>query len=120
MQWFGEAWPSPSWPAPVCEGPHAETPVGRTCSWCTEPICAGDNGVIMPFVGTASSGAHYATSAPIHKECWVRQVVGSVAHLDGLCSCFGAVEQQSPMSMRAEALLVYARMQEHEQSGSNS
>lgn len=72
MKWFGE-----SWGAPMCKDcPHVEVPVGETCVHCEEPIAAGDSGVI------ASNGPVF------HRNCFLRGIYGSVAHVVGDCSCF--------------------------------
>lgn len=82
MQWFGE-----SWGAPFNETtPHVDTPVGKLCNgWCEEEIEAGDSGVIMGGVGMDDK--------PIlvcyHRNCYLRQVLGSIGHQKGLCRCFG-------------------------------
>jgi hypothetical protein len=72
MQWFGQ-----SWGAPMCHPMnHAATPVGLTCQWCREPIDAEDSGVIF-------------SNGPVnHFECFIRSLVGSVAHLERRCACF--------------------------------
>jgi hypothetical protein len=109
MQWFGEAWPRPDWPAPVCENAneHVKTPIGQRCFACEEQIADGDNGVVMPYIGTDASGGHFATVRPCHKECWIRSTVGSLAHLNGRCSCHGGDEPDSGMTYRQEAIAVY-------------
>jgi hypothetical protein len=72
--WFGEPWPSG-----VCDDPDARqlpTPVGEQCLYCSESIQEGENGPIF-LNGLAS-----------HKECSLRSVVGSAAHIEKRCSCF--------------------------------
>lgn len=71
MKWFGE-----SWGAPVCEGcPQTSTPVGEVCNWCKEPIIDGETGVI------------YSNGPAAHLNCFLRGIFGSVAHIEGRCSC---------------------------------
>lgn len=93
-QIFGEPWD-----APVCEGAtRVPTPIGHPCGWCGVLFGLGDRGV--------------ATGVPMHRECQLRAVVGSPAHLRGECSCVvgrGAEPAwpATPAEMRAEALEVW-------------
>lgn len=85
MQWFGQ-----SWGAPICDPQdHAATPVGEHCGWCEEPITEEDSGVLIPHVG-APFRAHEYVTVPYHRECFIRQIAGSVAHQLRLCSCPGS------------------------------
>jgi hypothetical protein len=87
MRWFGT-----DWGAPVCQDtPHAETPIGETCVHCVDGFVADDRGVII-------------TNAPLHLECFLRTVLGSAAHQEGRCSCFGGTGEDPPgMSKRESA-----------------
>jgi hypothetical protein len=38
-----------------------------------------------------------------HRECMVRQVVGSVGHLQRRCPCYGGTETDPPEMTRREA-----------------
>lgn len=72
MKWFGKF----SWGAPVCElTEHTETPVDDICIHCEEDIRKGDSGII------------YANGYPAHLNCFLRGIFGSVAHIEGRCSC---------------------------------
>lgn len=46
------------------------------CMWCDEAILAGEP--------TKSDVA----GQPFHFNCWVRLIVGSLAHIEHRCSCF--------------------------------
>jgi hypothetical protein len=99
MKWFGE-----SWDAPVCEiVDHVATPVGEKCLHCDEPIAEGDYGVVIPLVdGNAT------IPIPEHYACFMRRIIGSIAHLTRRCSCYvpGADEGDPPgLSKRLAAEL---------------
>lgn len=66
-------------------------PVGEACAWCSEPIAEGDAGFMLPLV--TESGA---VDKPYHENCFLRQIVGSVGHLRGVCSCNGGSEEDPP------------------------
>lgn len=67
------------------------TPVGEPCHHCAEAIADGE------------SGTWWASRQPVHAECWLRQVMGSPAHLVNQCSCAGKEEPLFPGSLRDEA-----------------
>jgi hypothetical protein len=72
MKWFGV-----SWHAPMCEQcDHVPPPVGEKCVHCDECIVARDSGVI------------YANGPVAHRNCFLRGVHGSLAHLLHHCSCY--------------------------------
>lgn len=50
------------------------------CGWCEEPLIDGSNALVMPFVR-------------MHRECAIRMVAGSVAHLERRCSCYGGPDE---------------------------
>ena len=81
--WFGN---EPFGPA--CDGlTKVVTPVGKKCSWCDEAIVEGDEGIVMPHVYQLEKGQPVMDWLPVHRECFLRQVLGSVNHQMGLCSC---------------------------------
>jgi hypothetical protein len=84
-----------------CEG--AATPVGEPCSRCGESIVAGDRGVIMPHVHLDRP----STDQPLHYECFMRNIVGSVMHQQKLCRCFmpleTACEEDDPRLTKRQA-----------------
>lgn len=76
---FGEPWPSG-----ICDdGMQVSTPVGDTCAYCVEAIADKDQG---SFVWAIEENE--TRRKPIHRECSLRSVMGSIGHLTGTCSCF--------------------------------
>lgn len=94
MRWFG-----PSWGAPCCDPErHIDTPIGEACAWCDEPIGADDSGVTLGPLASPTDTDHH------HLNCWLRQVVGPLAHQTGECSCAGRDDPyQDAMTPREEA-----------------
>lgn len=89
MKWFGITLADP-------DEVRIPTPVGQTCSFCQEPIRTGDRGCTIPDL---SGGEN-----PFHFECHMRMVVGSLAHQQERCSCFGGEEHDPPgMTLRQAA-----------------
>ena len=78
MLWFGE-----SWGAPVCDpADHRVTPVGFECIECKVAIRQGDQGVMMPCIG---SGGQVDIGA-YHLDCWLDHVL---PHGPGCPRCRG-------------------------------
>lgn len=77
VRWFGA-----SWHAPVCDPrSHIATPSGMSCTRCDIAIDDEDQGVTIPTM--ARPGLPWkATRAAWHLECWLAEVVGSVAARD--------------------------------------
>jgi hypothetical protein len=112
------------------ELPRVEVPVGQICTWCREAFVADDLGVVVPHVsevpnrgsapaeiflsdGTApkiGENRRDGSTIPYHRECFMRQVVGSVAHQNGTCSCFGGSEAEvlTDLTPRQEAAAAVA------------
>lgn len=63
------------------------TPLGQLCGLCQEAIEVGDAGTMMHFVQTDEEQRAIGQLRPVHYECSMRAVIGSVAHLEGRCSC---------------------------------
>lgn len=101
---FGPAW------GPITDGSkQIETPVGQQCFWCQEPIAPGDRGTFVPV-----SRLDGFTVDPQHRECGLRAVIGSIAHLEKRCSCYGGPDDDdSTMTDRQEALAVWDWVQHH-------
>jgi hypothetical protein len=82
MEFFGEPWD-----APICDPddetsvPQAPTPVGRPCfaHACSELIKGGDQGVLIPFHPFDGE----PRLEPWHRKCFLREILGPHAHLDG-------------------------------------
>lgn len=89
MKYFGEAWNSM-----IAQQERVETPQAP-CHWCNEDIVEGEKGLVLP----GSEG-----DVPFHQECFLRQIVGSVNHQQGICSCFGGVDEDpAGLSVREAA-----------------
>lgn len=109
MRWFG-----PAVGALAADLEHIDTPVGCECGWCGEPIAADDSGVTMPYVPSVGQ----VTRMAYHFECHARSVIGSIAHQQRRCICFGgAVDENDPpgISKRqaAREALAYFRRSMH-------
>jgi hypothetical protein len=90
MMWFGKKHPAPAY----ADCPQTETPVGRACFYCQEQIAMGDDGWIL------------VDGHMLHRECSLRSMIGSVAHQQRRCSCYGggaASEGESGMTRRQAA-----------------
>ena len=79
----------------------APTPLGEKCSWCDEQIAEGDDGFIIPHVGALLVEV---SEMPRHQECFLREMIGSLAHQQKRCSCFGGFdEEDSPLVSKRQA-----------------
>lgn len=58
------------------EEEQCSVPVGWPCFWCEENVGVADQGMIDH------------TGNVYHRECFMRPIIGSVAHLLKRCSCF--------------------------------
>ena len=68
MKWFGA-----SWGAPVCEPQdHVPCPEGRECPMCLKALQAGDQGVLLPFLGAREGGD--PPDQPYHIRCFLKSV----------------------------------------------
>jgi hypothetical protein len=93
MQWFGDAFePSDMFPPDDC----LPVPVGDACEWCGEPIAFEDSGVALP----CSSGPELSYR---HRECFLREMIGSVGHQLKVCTCYGGDFEDPPELSRREA-----------------
>lgn len=92
MRRFGQNWGS-------SELPRVPTPIGWPCVWCSEPIEKDDKGIILPQL----NGQGIAAQAAYHRECFLRQVVGSLAHQTKKCSCFGGAGEDDKNLTKREA-----------------
>jgi hypothetical protein len=55
---------------------HVPPPVGEVCAHCAEVFFAADSGVV------------FLDGKAMHRNCFLRGIFGSVAHINGTCSCF--------------------------------
>ncbi len=97
MKWFGIDIVRP-------EEQRTETPVGARCGFCVEEIEADDRGCTIPDMSGGEGAYHF--------ECYIRVIVGSLAHQQKRCSCYGhdCTELDPPnMTLReaARVALVY-------------
>lgn len=103
--WWGEPWPSG-----VCydddgtllENMRKLVPEGEKCFYCDEPIDSTHSGTSMPFHGTEGSRI-----VNVHKECMLRNVLGSPEHLTGHTG------KHAGMTAREEALWVWNWVAKH-------
>ncbi len=74
-------------------------PPRNICRWCSEPV-------------DLDNEQHHAYHEAMHYECGMRMMVGSLAHLEGRCSCHvpGATETDPPgMTLREAAVVAFER-----------
>jgi hypothetical protein len=110
--WFGEPW----W-SYVCydeagvllESSRVPFPAGESCMWCSEPFAPGDSGQRILAVRLIGAVIEH-----IHKECMLRMSLGSVAHLEGRCSCHGCGDWEEPgMTAHQGALAAWEWVRVH-------
>jgi hypothetical protein len=110
--WFGIPWPSY-----ICydeddrliEAMHKPFPTGEHCMWCDELFdeLAGDSGTATQALGFDGP----PIIRHVHKECSLRQVIGSLAHIEGRCTCYGGNNKTPDMTLREEAVEIWRRLQ---------
>jgi hypothetical protein len=59
--------------------------VGEKCLLCEQAVVEGESGVLLGFIDAEGQGG----VAPQHIECFLRSLMGSVAHLERRCTCYG-------------------------------
>lgn len=96
VSWFGKRHNAPIYE----DTPQVTTPVGKKCLNCDEPILQGEDG----FVECSNNA--------FHRACFLRRIIGSLAHQMGVCSCYkGGSELHDPPGLTkreaAEAALAY-------------
>lgn len=106
--WFGEPW----W-SYVCydedgrliEEMRKPFPAGESCLLCETEFdeAAGESGQAMPAI-TADGSAQIRH---VHKECEFMNVTGSLAHIQGRCTCHGGDGSGTGLTPRQEALEVW-------------
>lgn len=94
--YFGEKWDAPAFEDAV----EVPVPVGQDCFLCSEPVVEGDSGTMEWYM--APEAASYR---PVHIECFLRMILGSPAHLRGMCSCTSGdhVDDDDGRSWREQA-----------------
>lgn len=93
---------------------------GATCHYCEEQIREGEAGFSMIHVCELPN-CNLGMSAHrvfVHRACFLREIVGSVAHIEGTCSCDvpGSNRGDDPALTRRQAAeaSVQAYKQRHE------
>ncbi len=65
-----------------------QTPVGQRCFHCEEPIAPSDSGKMVHCVQLRGHALR-----PIHRNCFLRGVFGSLGHQNKTCRCFGGKDE---------------------------
>ena len=105
VHYFGEPWGRAATPAAI----RVDTPVGKPCLYCTVAIAEGDNGIMQAVVSPHPHGVTIKVS-PIHSECDLRSVAGSIFDLKGECEYRGhcnELREAAGMTLRDDALAVW-------------
>lgn len=76
------------------DGSEPQPPI---CEWCGEPILPNEPKKSIEYFCGAKEVFHF--------ECQVRQIIGSLAHIERRCGCFveGATEGDPPTMTKREA-----------------
>lgn len=85
MRWFGPA--GGRAPFTTYDLEHVNPPIGELCTWCREPIASGEYGITLPHISRNADGTYSSVDRPLHDECNVRSLIGSLAHQTGACTC---------------------------------
>lgn len=118
MQFFGEPWDMPA----LDDAEQVPTPVGQACvSPCGELIAEGEQGILIPGIVEGPMGAPIPKMVAFHRECWIRNVIGSFDHLEGRCSCvrsgqLGGDEERGEENWREQGRQTMAWLEEHRDS----
>jgi len=81
MKWFGQPYPSRENPAAMYEdAEEIPTPPGAVCERCGGAVGADERGLVGAYFNMPEAVHHY--------ECFLRPIIGSVAHQRRECSCF--------------------------------
>ena len=103
-RYFGERWDAPAFD----DAEQIPTPVDALCMECREPIAVGDRGAMM-MAGKIVDGSPVGHEEPLHLECYLRMMLGSIDHLLRQCSCFGGPQGHGPPNREsARAVLAWA------------
>lgn len=88
------------WDAPICDDAiEVPAPVGLACLYCKEAIAKDDQGFMMLVMRAARE----SSLEPEHRNCHLRDVIGSVGHLRKQCSCYGGTEGDPEGMTKREA-----------------
>ena len=93
MNLFGEPWNEMT---KALE--QVQIPIGEKCAWCDEEFIENDQGLEIPHLGEVIEFRSF------HKNCFLREIVGSLGHQQKKCSCHGGDTEDPPeMSIREAA-----------------
>lgn len=101
LAWFGERWDAPAFE----DAPEIPVPAGEPCLGCEEEIALDDSGITMPYV----SSTEEASRGAYHIECYLRSILGSVAHLEKRCSCYGGTDSEGYSREESRAVMDWLR-----------
>lgn len=94
------------WASSACDGlEEVGTPVGVPCMLCVEPLELGARGFVQDCVRLDRIGEMVVTREPVHRECQLRAVVGSLGHLLRVCHCYGGPMEDPPSLTAHQAAL---------------
>lgn len=85
------------------------TPVGQPCLHCDEEVAADESGVVTKFYDGKED-----KEVPMHRECVLRSIFGSVGHQERRCSCFGGDYDDPPGMTRRQAAKAAAALVKNE------
>lgn len=116
-QFFGQRW----YAAAYADAVEVPVPLGAPCLYCEELIDEDDSGVFIGYVGGTTEQVRRWAQAPnesdpprllqvpVHIECQLRSILGSVEHLTKRCSCYGGTEPDGTTREQAKATLAWLR-----------
>lgn len=94
MRWFG-----PILFSNACiDLQKVDVPTGIPCSRCNEVIEPTDCGYMVNHITQ-----NEISQKPIHEDCFMREVVGSVGHQMKKCHCYGGNEDDPPELTKRQA-----------------
>jgi len=96
-------------PAVCDDDQRIAAPTCAPCAHCGEAIGKQDDGFAIP----SYDGGDILIMAPFHRACFLRGIVGSVAHQRRECSCFGGLGEDDPKLTRREAAQAALDLWEH-------
>ena len=72
------------------------------CFWCKELVVPGEGAPDGITAHSPKGIVHH----PLHEECAIRSVIGSVGHQRKQCSCYGGTEEDPPGMTKRQAARV--------------
>lgn len=83
MKYFGEVFGCP------LDMERIDAPTMAPCGRCGEPITRSCDGFAIPCLGEPLLIAY-------HRACFLRGIIGSVAHQQKRCACYGGAGEDDP------------------------